>query len=574
MVKARHPLTGWRIYVVFLFLFLFGAAVVGRLVFLQVANHGFYKALAQGQQNFSSLVRGDRGTIFIQDKNGTLYTLATNQEAFFVFVTPPEVTDKEGTAQQLSDILGVSAEFVAEKLQNKESLYEPIKKRISSEEKIRIESQEMPGVHLGKEVIRYYPHNTLASHVMGFTNQEGQGQYGIEEYYNDTLEGKETLQRTARNPASYLFLKIQDFKDTDGSDIILTLDYNIQTQAESLLQDALTDLHIEEGTIIVLDVPTGKILALANIPTFNPNTYFLIEDLAIFQNSAHQKIYEPGSVFKAITMASAIDAGKISPETSYQDRGIVRIKGRKILNYDERIWGERTMAEVLQFSINTGAVFASQQLGNKRFLEYLERFEIFKPTRVDLAGEIYSENTEFKKGYAINFATASFGQGIEMTALQLLKAFSALANDGELTEPFLVERFIDPDGLPIKAHEKEEAKPIISPKTSSDLTAMLVSVIEDGFAKSARIPGYYLAGKTGTAQIAWSALGIQKSGYSDDTVQSFIGYGPAYDPQFLILVKLTNPQTKTAEYSALPIFKELAKYVIDYYQIPPDYTIE
>ena len=564
----------WRIYIVFLFLFLAGVAIVGRLVFLQVANYGFYKALAQGQQNFSSLVKGNRGTIFIQDKYGTLYALATNQEAFFVFVTPHQVTDKEGTAQRLSDILDVSPEFVAEKLQNEESLHELIKKRISNEEKIRIESQEMPGVYLGKETIRYYPHGALAAHVAGFTNQEGQGQYGIEEYYNDTLEGKETLRKTARNPASYLSLELQDFKDADGSDIILTLDYNIQIQAESLLQEALTNLHIEEGTIIVADVPTGKILALANIPTFNPNTYFLTEDLAIFQNSALQKIYEPGSVFKAITMASAIDAGKISPETSYQDKGIVRIGGHKILNYDERIWGERTMAEVLQFSINTGAVFASQQLGNKRFLEYLERFEIFKPTRVDLAGEVYSKNTEFKKGYEINFATASFGQGIEMTPLQLLKAFSVLANDGEFTEPFLVERFISPDGVFIQVHEEKDAtKSIISPKTSSDITAMLVSVIEDGFAKKARIPGYYLAGKTGTAQVSWSALGIQKSGYSDKTVQSFIGYGPAYDPQFLILVKLNNPQTKTAEYSALPIFKKIAKYVIDYCQIPPDYEI-
>ncbi|MCH8986807.1 hypothetical protein IIA94_01420, partial [Patescibacteria group bacterium] len=338
----------WRIYVVFLFFFIFGAAIVGRLVFLQIIDYGFYKALAQGQQNFSTFEKGDRGEIFLQDKNGTLYTLATNQKLSFVFVTPPEVENQQETAQQLSEILQIDISVIAKKLQNQESLHEPIKRRISKEEEEKIAFANLPGVYIGKDFARYYPYEDLAAHVLGFTNQDGSGQYGIEEYHNSLLEGKEGLRTTAKNPASYLFLALEDTTLETGSDIVLTLDYNIQIEAEQQLSQATENLGIEEGTIIVLEIETGRILALANTPSFNSNEYYLYDDLSIFQNPAIQKLFEPGSVFKALTMASAIDAGKVSPDSGYQDMGTVKIGTYTIYNYDERIWGWRTMTEVLQ----------------------------------------------------------------------------------------------------------------------------------------------------------------------------------------------------------------------------------
>ncbi|MDP6704116.1 MAG: penicillin-binding transpeptidase domain-containing protein, partial [archaeon] len=297
---------------------------------------------------------------------------------------------------------------------------------------------------------------------------------------------------------------------------------------------------------------------------FDPNDFSSIGNIEIFKNPAVQVTYEPGSVFKPLTMASAIDAEAVSPDSTYIDEGIVRIGGRKVLNYDERVWGERSMTQVLEYSINTGSVYVEQQLGHSRFLEYIDRFGIFKPTNIDVAGEVYSENKEFKKGYEINFATAAFGQGIEMTPIQLVRAFSALANKGRMTTPYLTEQ---------KNREIELSEQIISPKTASQVTNMLVSVTENGFAKSARVPGYYIAGKTGTAQISWSALGIPRSGYSDRSIQSFIGYAPAFEPRFILLVKLNDPQTKTAEYSAVPVFQKLAKYILDYYEITPDYEL-
>jgi cell division protein FtsI (penicillin-binding protein 3)/stage V sporulation protein D (sporulation-specific penicillin-binding protein) len=227
------------------------------------------------------------------------------------------------------------------------------------------------------------------------------------------------------------------------------------------------------------------------------------------------------------------------------------------------------MTEVLEKSINTGAVFAEEKLGHDSFLRYLDKFGFFKLTGIDLQ-EVYSENREFKKGYAINFATASFGQGIEMTPIQLIRAYSAVANGGKLVRPYVVKKIINGEEVSEVAPKIEEDS-VISPKTAAQLTAMLVSVVENGFAKSARIPGYYVAGKTGTAQISFAALEVEKKGYSDKTWQSFVGFVPAFNPEFIILVKLNNPKTKTAEYSAAPIFQDLAKHIVDYYQIPPDY---
>ena len=549
----------WRINFVLFLLFLFGAAILGRLVFLQIIQTGYYKALAQGQQNLSMLVKGDRGDLFIQDKNGNLYTLAANQKIPFVFISPPEIENKDEAIAVLTQVLGVKEDILLAKFQKTESLFELVKKRITSEEKERIRKAEIPGVYIGQENVRYYPQETLASHIVGFTNSDGIGQYGIEEYYNDTLEGKEGLRQTVKNPASYLSRVLQDTIE-DGSDLILTLDLNIQTRAETLLVKAHEKLKFAEGTIIVIDPQDGRIFALANFPVFDPNKYSQVEELEIFQNSAVQKIFEPGSVMKAITIASAIDQGKITPETTYQDKGTVTISGRTIYNYDQKTYGKQTIAQVLAHSINTGAVFAEQQLGHRDFLKYLEKFQFFAPTNIDTAGEIYSENEVLKNGYDINFATASFGQGIAITPIQLIRSYTALANKGKLVVPFLVA----------SRHKQHKQTQILSAQTAIDVTTMLVDAVDQN--RVGKIPGYYIAGKTGTAQIPWSVLGVNKAGYSEETVQSFLGYFPAYNPQFLILVKLDRPQTKAAGASAIPIFKDLAEYLMIYYQIPPDYN--
>ena len=539
-----------RINLILVFVFLFGVLLLGRLFFIQVLHGDFYKALAQGLFNLDNETTGERGEIFF--KNGE--PLAINMEWPLVFASPSEVKEKEETAERLATILAIEKPLLLEKLK-KDNLYEVLKKRLSEEEVQKIKELNLAGIYLGIERGRYYPQETLASQLVGFLDANNKGRYGLEEYYDEILQAN---------------------RKTRGSDLILTIDLPIQFMAEKLLAEAKENLNIEAGEIIVLNPSSGELIALANFPSFDPNQYSKITDFDIFQNAATKKIFEPGSVFKPITFAAALEEEKITPQTTYIDEGQVKIDGwpKPLYNYDNRIYGEQTMTNVLEKSINTGAVFVEKLLPHHIFLDYIEKFGIFEATGVDLQ-ETIPENKEFhegeKQGREINFATASFGQGIEMTPIQLIRAYSAIPNGGKIIKPYIVKEIRTKEST-IETKPEIEDNSVISSKTASQLTAMLISVVENGFAKSAKIPGYYIAGKTGTSQISFSALGLDKKGYSEKTWQSFLGFAPAFNPQFLILIKLDNPQTKTAEYSAVPIFHTLAKYIIDYYQIPPDYV--
>jgi len=549
----------WRVNLIFVLIILFGATIIGRLFHFQIVQHDYYKALARGQQKDFRIFSGERGEIFLREGKA----VATNVKEKYVFVSPQKIEKKEETAKALSQALDLEEEFVLEKVK-KDSLFEQIKSNLSEKEEDSLADLNLPGVYMDQTVSRKYPQGSLAVQTIGFLGGEEIGQYGVEGYYDEILQGKKHYQEEEKGLIGY-FSETQE-KSLRGSDIFLTINYNIQFLAEKLLKKAKEELDIEEGLIIVLDPSSGRILALANFPDFDPNYYSEVEDFQVFQNGAVQKIFEPGSVFKPITMAAALDQGKITPQTTYVDKGIIKIGGRTVYNYDERVHGEQTMTEVLEKSINTGAVFAERQVGHDLFLEYLERFGLFRQTGIDLQEEIFSENKEFKKGYEINFATASFGQGIEMTPIQLIRAFGAIANGGRLVRPYVVEKIFK-DGKITEIQPEVSENRIISQKTASQITAMLVSVVENGpYTKRARIPDYYIAGKTGTAQVP------EKGVYSPDkTWQSFVGFAPAFNARFVILVKLDNPKTKTAEYSAVPIFRELAKYVIDYLQIPPDH---
>ena len=547
----------WRINLIFLMFILGGAAIISRLIILQIVKADYYRAMAQGQQNDFKILKGERGNVFFQ--GGQI--LATNVKRKYLFVSPKKIKEKEKTAKILSQALNIDEKLILEKVK-KDNLFERIKSNLTKEEKESLEEKKLAGVYFGEESLRYYPQNYIASHLIGFLNRNAKGQYGVEGYYDDILQGQEGI----------LKKKIySDLEPNKGADIFLTIDYNIQFMAEKLLTQAGKDFDVKAGQIIVIEPESGKILALADFPNFDPNNYSKVKNVSEFQDSAIQKLFEPGSIFKAITMAAALDQNKITPQTTYVDDGEVKIGKSIIYNYHRRSFGKQTMTNVLEKSINSGAVFAEKQLGNNLFLDYVNRFGFFEPTKIDLQGEIFSQNRELKKGYKMNFATASFGQGIGVTPIQIVRAFSAIANGGRLVRPYVVEKIFK-NGQMITTKPELSPKPIISKKTCSQLTAMLVSVVKNGpYTKKAKIPGYYVAGKTGTSQVPWLFLGIKKRGYSNKSWQSFVGFTPAFNPKFLILVKLDNPNTQTAEYSATPIFREMAKYIIDYEQIPPDY---
>jgi len=512
---------------IFSSILIFSVLLISRLFFLQILKGNYYRALSFGIHNSFLENVEKRGEIFFSGGE----PLAINREYFFVFAIPKKIKEKEKTARVLNEILNLSENEILEKIKEDKN-FSLIKEKLSEEEVEKIKNLNLPGIFVESKIGRYYPQKNLASNLVGFVDAEGRGRYGLEEYYDEILK--------------------------KGKNLILTIDYRIQYQAEKLLEKAKENFEIEGGQIIVAEPNSGKIIAFANFPNFDPNSYKeFAKNLEVFKNPGTQNLFEPGSVFKPITMAAALEEGKITPETSYRDPGEIKIDGWTIRNYGNRVYpGQITMREVLEKSINTGAVFAKNQIENSTFLSYIQRFGFFEKTGIDLP-EVYSENRQLKNGGEVNFATASFGQGIAITPIQLLRAYCAIANGGKLVSPYLVENF----------KKEENLRKILSQKTVSQLTSMLVSVIENGFGKRAKIPGYYIAGKTGTAL----QPKFGEKGYSEKTWQTFLGYFPAYNPKILILVKLDNPKTKTAEYSAVPIFHELADYIIRLYQIPPDY---
>ena len=545
---------------------------MSRLFYLQILKYKEFSALALGQQTGIKEISGKRGEIFFINSreskgaynSGEAKSIAINKEKWNVNALPFKIEDKNNFSEILAADINETKESVFSKLSEGNS-FAIIKKDIPQPLAQKLKSSALEGVDLEKVWARYYPQGVLASQVVGFLGGDGVGQYGIEGHYEDVLSGKSGIVEEKKGLNLINFLN-QPKEDFDGADIFLTIDYNVQFQAESLLAKAKEEIGIESGQIIVLKPDSGRVLALANFPSFDPNQYSKEKNFEIFQNSALQKVFEPGSVFKPFTMAMALEDKKIDTGSFFTDEGFAKIGPDTLYNFNRQKYGKVSMSEIIEKSINTGAVFLSLQVGRTSFFNHLENFGFTKKTGIDLQGEVSSRNEILRTGSATGYATASFGQGIEMTPIQLAGAFSIFANRGKMISPYVVEK-IEKNGAE-KITKPAQPKQVISEKTAEEVTKMLINVVEKGFGSSAKIEGYYLAGKTGTAEVPFEG---KKGYYQDRTIQSFAGYGPALKPQFLILVKLDNPKVPKSSLSAVPIFKKLAQYIINYWQIPPDY---
>lgn len=556
-----------RINFVLFLIFLAGGIIVSRLFYLQICQGDFYKAQAKGQQNFLSETEGNRGGVYF--KGGEI--LAITKNAPYLFVSPEEIKEKEKTAEALAAVINQDKDDLLRKLNVPGSLYEEVLKEMDDELAQKVKSLNLPGVYISYKKKRYYPNDEIASQVIGFVNEEGVGQYGLEEYYQNELSGKKKTQKKAFNPWHFVSSSSED-DSLNGASLDLTIDYNIQFMAEKILKKGVEEYQAQGGEIIVMNPQNGEIIAMAQVPNFNPNNY-KNENYSLFQNSAIQKLFEPGSIFKPITMSAALNEGLVAPDTIFEDyKGYVQYGKYRVSNFSDKAWGATTMTQILEKSINTGIIYVESLVGHTKFLEYLDKYGFFKKTGIDLAGEIASGNNEIKKALQqnieVNFANASFGQGVNITPLQITTAFCTIANGGTMVKPHVVKKINGQE------QEIETLERVITPDTSLKLKKMLINVVENGFGHLGKVDGYYIAGKTGTSQIPWSSLEISKSGYSDQTWQSFMGFAPALDPKFVALVKLNNPQVKTSEYSAAPLFHDLAEYILDYWQIPPDYELD
>jgi cell division protein FtsI/penicillin-binding protein 2 len=490
------------------------------------------------------------------------------------YVVPKDVRDPEHVAREVSGILGLDYEETRAKVLKPDDPFEILKKKLSQEEIDRLQQAQLEGVHMMPEKYRYYPGNELAAHVVGFANLDNTKNpgYGIEAFFNEELGGKSGEVKQERDAAGrWIPLSDRDVVQVEqGDDIVLTLDKTIQHQTEQILKDSIEKYKADAATAIVLDPKTGKILAMASVPTFDPNNYRSVTDYGVFLNPTVSGIYEPGSIMKPITMAMGLEEGKVTPTSTYVDPGVVKIAGYSIHNAEDKTYGLSDMYKVLDQSINTGAIYVEDLVGNEKFRSYLERLGFGEKTGIDLPAELSGNlrnlaNTNHK----IQFYTASFGQGMSATPIEMTMAYGALANGGVLMKPQLIEKVIKDSGESITI-EPEEVRRVFSEKTSKEMGDMLRSVVVNGHGKRADVPGYLVGGKTGTAQVAKEGSKGYEEGIS---IGSFVGYAPIQDPKYVVFVKLDNPKNvEWAESSAAPAFGEIMKFLLEYGRVAPTET--
>jgi cell division protein FtsI/penicillin-binding protein 2 len=556
-----------RLIKIFCLLFI----IVGlRLFWLQIIDNNQYEESASRQQTRSLTLKAHRGEILVHEKQDTV-PIASTKDAWLLSIDPRKIEDPATLYGELMKILPIAMpkeEFI-KKASKKDDPYEIIEHRIANSVKQSLEQAKLKGVSLAQESWRFYPAGRFASQTIGFVNTEDVGQYGLERYYDRDLTGQDGVFRGDKTVGGDLILlgKKITKPEKNGVNIVLTIDSGVQAHLEQVINDVYKTYSAQSAGGLIIQPKTGKILALASIPTFDPNTYSKENNIAIFKNPIVESLFEMGSVIKPLTLAAALDVRAITLTDTYVDTGKRTIDGKTIENYDGKARGRVSMQEILSQSLNLGAVHVMETLGREKFRSYMQAYGINERTGIDLPNEAVGNLKNLESSRLIEYATASFGQGISMTFLELARALSSLANGGFLVNPYIVEELRYDNGA-IIAKKQEEPKHILKSETSKTITRMLVEVVDTKLAGGkGKIPGYAVAAKTGTAQIALAG----SRGYSTDFMHTFFGYAPAYDPQFLVVLYVERPQgIRYASESLTEPFHVITQHLFSYYEVPPD----
>lgn len=567
-----------RIQILSLVFLVIGGIVTVRLFVVQILDHGVYEALATGQHELIQQLYPVRGEILAQDPFAPegVSAIATNQTLSEVYANPKQLADQGAdpakTAELLTPLLGIPQAELEAKLAKPDDPYEPLVHKASDQQVKAIKELELAGIHFKDESWRYYPEKSAAAQITGFVGVQDDvrvGQYGIEGKYNTQLAGKVGQLKTELD-SSGRFIAVGDRlldPAQDGDTFVLSIDKNVQ-YAVCLKVKAAAEKHgADQAATIIMDPNTGYIIAMCSYPDFDPNDYGQVESIDAYINTVVSKPYEVGSIMKPMTMSMAIDQGKVTPETTYTDSGLVEIGGFKIRNSDGKANGVQTMIDVLDKSLNTGAIFAAQQVGVDTFQTYMKNYGFGEYTTIELPYEQSGDISALEKKKEIYMATASYGQGVTTTMLQMATAYSVLANGGNLVEPHIITEIRKANGY-VEYTEPAVVRRVIQQSTATTVAAMLVSVVENGHGQRAQLPGYYVAGKTGTAQVPKT----DGTGYDSNThIGSFAGFFPVSNPQFVIVTRLDNPKdVQFAESSAAPLFAEIGHFLINYYHVAPD----
>jgi len=556
----------WRVVIVATLIIALFAMVSLKALELQVLDRERAFKIARQQHHGTSTLLPRRGKIF--DRNGK--ELAVNVDVESVYANPKQVTNPKETATILSEKLDLSEETIEKRVASNKS-FVWIKRLADSKAADELQESKISGLGFIPEPKRIYPNGPLMGQVIGFTDVDSIGIEGIEYRYDSSLIGKTrkiTLKRDARgNKILSDPDEIQeiDRDESSGNNITLTIDSQIQHIVERELKEGIEEMGAEKGMAVVMNPETGEVLAMASYPFIDPNAYSEYPE----QNRRNLPVwyaYEPGSTMKVFLAASAIEAKKVNPSTKFNcENGRRKIGSATIRDVKAR--GTLTVAEIVKYSSNIGASKIGEMMGRDAYYKYLKKFGFGEKTGIGLPGESKGQLASPRKWGPIELATISFGQGISVSSLQLVTALSAIANGGYLMKPYVIEKMEDPEGNVILENKPEVVTRVISYDTSDLMKQIMQSVVEEGTGKKAQIPGFTVAGKTGTAQIP-----NPKSGgyYSDRYIASFIGFTPVEDPKIAMAVVVEAPRKKTHGGSvAGPIFKQIGEKVLFYMGVSP-----
>ncbi len=596
---------GWRLRAIRCFFIVIFGLFVGRLYLLQVVQAGYYQALSSDQHAFYQELIAQRGNILVTDWMDPLneYLAATNEYRGFVYTVPRDVKDPTATAEVLAKILGyelpappptppVGGEIATEPIEPPEPTaydillarlskgddpYEPIERKVPQETLDRIEDANLDGVSYVLEPDRAYPESNFGGHLLGFLGQSEErgwvGHYGLEGYFNEELAGQNGfLDVNADAAGRWIGLGTGALEPaTDGADILLTVDRTIQYEACKLLAEGVHETQSDGGALVVLDPKTGRVIAICSYPDFDPADYGEVTDISVFNNQAIFAAYEPGSVIKPLVMSKAIDLGVLSPTSGFEDTGEVQVDDYTIRNSDLKAHGWVTMTQVLEDSLNTGMVYVERKIGQDAVKAVLTDYGFGTLAGIELDTEASGTIEALDNSSEIYFATASYGQGFTSTPLQLAAAYAAIANEGMLMKPYIVSEIRSPDGT-VEVRTPKAIRQVINKKTATTIGAMMVSTLENGHGQKGRVPGYYIAGKTGTAQVAKASGRGYEVGVTKGT---FAGFGPVEDPKFAMVVYLDHPRSSEwADATAAPVFGKLAAFILKYFEVPPNRPLE
>ncbi len=563
-----------RIRLIAIVIVLFACVLVARLYFVQVVHGSVYSERGNRQYVRPNQDLYDRGSIFFTTKDGEHVSAATLATGFTIAIDPKLIEDEEGIYKKIAAIYpAISHDEFIQHASKKDDPYEEIANRVPEDTALKIDGLKIPGINIYRERWRFYPGASLAAQEIGFVGFKGDsktqtGVTGLERYYNDVLtrDSASVDVNFFAQVFSTIGSAVFDSGKREEGDVVTTIEPSVEQYLQSQLKALDEKYHPTLTGGIIMNPKDGSIYALGVYPSFDLNKFNEVKDPHLYTEPLVEYSYEMGSIIKPLTMAAGIDAGAVTPETTYFDAGHIELDGYTISNFDKKGRGTIPMQEVLNQSLNTGVAFVVNKMGRQKFANYMQGYGLGKDTGIDLPGEASGQVTNLESPRAVEYATASFGQGIALTPVQTVRALSSLGNGGTLPIPHLVKEIDYTTGLS-KTLAYPADGPAISKKTSETITRMLVQVVDKSLLNGQyKHEHYSIAAKTGTAQIA------RPGGYYDDRyLHSFFGYFPAYDPKFIIFLYIVYPKgVEYASHTLTEPFMDMTDFLINYYNVPPD----